>query len=289
MTKRAVRVALLMCDTPVPAVVAEYGIYSAIYKQWLLKSLETYPDEAIAKNTELVLDAYDVVNKQEYPSVERLRADAADGYDAVMLTGSKHSAYDDSQPWITNLIQFVSDIASEPDLAHLKLLGICFGHQVISIALGGRCEKGHNGWELGVYGCEMTEEGKKLFAWPVEGHGHGGERVYLEQVHKDHVPTVPPGCHITLSTPRYPVHGYVRYHPSSDSSVQVFAVQGHPEFIPDMVLRTVEARVHMGIFDDEVATEARRRAVGKGDGGEGFGRVGWTVWRVLLQPGPSSA
>ncbi|WVF67751.1 hypothetical protein IAT40_002510 [Kwoniella sp. CBS 6097] len=302
MTKRTVRVALLMCDTPVPDVVAAYGIYIEIYRQWLLKSLETYPDPEIAKNTELIIDGYDVVEKGEYPPLERLRAGlgAEDAYDAVMLTGSKHSAHETTVPWISTLISFVSSLSSPSsrEYQHLKIIGICFGHQIISIALGGKCERGTNGWELGVYGCELTDEGRKVFDnWPVQGHGHGGDRI-----HRDHVPTLPPGCVLLLSTPRYPVHGYIRYKPTpttrSSSSVsdpcavstedgtspiQIFTVQGHPEFTPDMVLRTIEARVKMGIFDDELATEARRRAVGKGDGGEGFGRVGWSVWKILLQ------
>ncbi|WVQ95299.1 hypothetical protein IAU59_002394 [Kwoniella sp. CBS 9459] len=322
-TKRTVRIALLMCDTPVPDVVAAYGVYIEIYRQWLLKSLETYPDLEVAKNTELVIDGYDVVEKGEYPPSDRLRAGAEDGYDAVMLTGSKHSAHETTVPWIKTLISFVSTLASsEPsrtngdEYSHLKLIGICFGHQIISIALGGTCERGANGWELGVYGCELTDEGRKVFdSWPVQGLGHGGDRV-----HRDHVPTLPPDCVLLLSTPRYPVHGYVRYRPtptsattsataipttvvsapdssastapstsskpaspSASAPIQIFTVQGHPEFTPDMVLRTIEARVKMGIFDEELATEARRRAVGKGDGGEGFGRVGWSVWKVLLQ------
>ncbi|OCF35878.1 cytoplasmic protein [Kwoniella heveanensis CBS 569] len=324
MTKRIVRVALLMCDTPVPDVVAAYGIYIEIYRQWLLKALETYPDPEVAQNTELIIDGYDVVEKGEYPPLERLQAGngVEDGYDAVMLTGSKHSAHETTVPWISTLISFVSTLASSPTHDHLKLIGICFGHQIISIALGGKCERGANGWELGVYGCELTDEGRKVFdQWSgVKGIGHGGDRVFLEQVHRDHVPALPPGCVLLLSTPRYPVHGYVRYKTAHDSNhnsgtnlptssetssssdsnntsasittsssnspsppIQILTVQGHPEFTPDMVLRTIEARVKMGIFDEQLATEARRRAVGRGDGGEGFGRVGWSVWKVLLQ------
>jgi len=49
-------------------------------------------------------------------------------------------------------------------------VGICFGHQIISIAMGGKCEAGTNGWEIGVYGNEVTEEGKKWWS-DVSGQG----------------------------------------------------------------------------------------------------------------------
>lgn len=61
-------------------------------------------------------------------------------------------------------------------------------------------------------------------------------------------------------------------------------VQGHPEFTPEIVKNVVDAREEQGIFDAEAVKEARRRTGGKdGTGGEGFGRVGWAVWRVMLQ------
>jgi len=53
-----------------------------------LKTLESYPDSAIARNITLELDGYDVVNKGEYPSLERLVKGAEGSYDAVMMTGS---------------------------------------------------------------------------------------------------------------------------------------------------------------------------------------------------------
>jgi len=59
-----------------------------IYRHWLLSALSSYPDAAIAANTKPILDAYDVVDKMEYPEKERLLPGAVNGYDTVMLTGS---------------------------------------------------------------------------------------------------------------------------------------------------------------------------------------------------------
>ncbi|WWC65320.1 uncharacterized protein I303_107938 [Kwoniella dejecticola CBS 10117] len=297
MTKRTIRVALLINDTPVPAVIEEDGTYYDIYKQWLLQSLSTYPDTVVSKNTELVIDGYDVVDKREYPPEDRLLANSKDGYDAIVLTGSKHTAHDSSNPFIPPLISFIRRLTSSPQYLHLKFIGICFGHQILSLALGGECVNGKNGWEIGVYGCELTEEGKKWWTWTgdqavgEEVNGQGGDdKVYLEQMHRDHVPSIPPSCHLLLSTPQYPVHSFVKYHPYSSPTnplAQILTVQGHPEFTPEIVSHIIDARHATGVFDEKVTKEARRRAGGKGQGGEGFGRIGWSVWRVLLQHIPS--
>ncbi len=105
--------------------------------------------------------------------------------------------------------------------------------------------------------------------------------------HRDHVPEVPPGFSLLASTSRYPVHSMIRYHPSStpsDPIPQILTIQGHPEFTPSIVSHMVDARSATGLFDPNTTTEARRRLGGKGGtGSEGYHRVGWSIWRVMLQ------
>lgn len=217
MVKRKIRIALLLCDTPVstaahidhpaksqlPAVVAESGTCRFIrpghgmvlthlltdldiYRQWLQESITAYPDAAISQDIELILDGYDVVDKHEYPAREKLVAGAVDGYDAVMLTGSsefihttalraEHSAYDMSNPFVLPLIDFVRSVATSPATEHVKIIGVCFGHQIISLALGGDCVKGEKGWEIGVYANQLTPEGQ--FWWRGEETQGGRETI----------------------------------------------------------------------------------------------------------------
>lgn len=65
---------------------------------------------------------------------QRLAAwpDPADA-DAIVSLGSEHSALDTSQAWIRDEIEFVAAGHS----AGVPVLGICFGGQVLSAALGG--------------------------------------------------------------------------------------------------------------------------------------------------------
>ena len=70
------KLALLMCDTPIPAVREKYGTYLDIFRKQLHDS---NPDVSFP----FTLDGYDVVTAQEYPNLDH---DA--GYAGVLISGS---------------------------------------------------------------------------------------------------------------------------------------------------------------------------------------------------------
>lgn len=72
-----IRLAILLCDTPVPPVLKEDGDYHKIFDAWL---------RGASPSTDFTLDAFDVVNKMEYPPEDA-------EYDGVLLTGSGQSSY----------------------------------------------------------------------------------------------------------------------------------------------------------------------------------------------------
>jgi hypothetical protein len=69
------RLALFVCDTPLPTVLAEHGDYHAIFHRLLVDS---HPSQS---KDDLILDSYDVVHEMEYPSSDK-------EYDGIILTGS---------------------------------------------------------------------------------------------------------------------------------------------------------------------------------------------------------
>ena len=75
-----------------------------------------------------------------------------------------------SNPFVPKLIDYVRRVAA---MDHIRIVGVCFGHQIVALALGGDCVPGNNGWEIGVYGNELTEEGR--YWWTGEVKGEGGE------------------------------------------------------------------------------------------------------------------
>lgn len=76
--------------------------------------------------------------------------EACDGY---ICTGSRFSVYEQLE-WIEQLKGFVRRLHE----ARKPFVGICFGHQVLAEALGGRVARAREGWGVGVHAIDMVRE-----------------------------------------------------------------------------------------------------------------------------------
>lgn len=128
----------------------------------------------------------------------------ADGW---LITGSRHGAYEDL-PFIAPLEQLIRQITA----TDLPLIGVCFGHQIIAQALGGKVEKYAGGWSVGR--TEYTDQ--------------NGATFFLNAWHQDQVTKLPEGAR-SLASSDFCAHAIVAY---GDT---VWTVQPHPEFGSDMV------------------------------------------------------
>jgi GMP synthase-like glutamine amidotransferase len=62
--------------------------------------------------------------------------------------------------WIDSLVAFVSSVSNNyPDI---KIVGICFGHQIVARAFGGECVPNPKGWEVGVTRVPTSPVGKEI-------------------------------------------------------------------------------------------------------------------------------
>ncbi|CAE6489221.1 unnamed protein product [Rhizoctonia solani] len=268
---RHLNLALLICDTPIPTVQAAHGTYLDIFRTHLQKSLEsTLESQAQAiDSVQFTLDGYDVV-KQDYPDDAKLET-----YDGIVLTGSASSAYA-PLPWIPPLLDFVARVTK--DYAKIRILGICFGHQIVARALGGQCIPNDKGWEVGVFDVQLNELGEELF---------GVKELRIHQMHRDHVPDthIPSGFEILGSTPVCANQGMILRYPDTKDKVgfegiHVFTVQGHPEFHESIISKVVDARELNGVLSPSVAADGRRRAPLQHDGISIVGRVMWGILGV---------
>lgn len=123
---------------------------------------------------------------------------AADGW---LITGSKHGAYED-HPFIPPLEQFIRDAYA----AAVPTVGICFGHQIIAQALGGKVEKFRDGWAVG----------RQTYDWD-------GQDVALNAWHQDQVTERPEGAQV-CATNGFCENAALVY------GNRAFTVQAHPEF-----------------------------------------------------------
>lgn len=119
------------------------------------------------------------------PSVE-----AAAQFDAVVVSGSPSSAYEDVD-WVKTLGSRLQLIVQSN--AEAKVFGICFGHQILAHYLGGRCERNNAGSEMGCREIALTEEGRKFLCGD-DNDGDREKRVFLLETHSDIVTQLPPGA-----------------------------------------------------------------------------------------------
>lgn len=67
----------------------------------------------------------------------------------------------DNTPWIINLTEFTRKILEEQ--SHVRVIGVCFGHQIIGRALGANVVRNTNGWEASVTPVHLSSRGQELF------------------------------------------------------------------------------------------------------------------------------
>ena len=128
-------------------------------------------------------------------------------YDAYVLTGSSAGVYDDL-PWIGALTAFLRRARGQA-----KLVGICFGHQAMAEAFGGRVVKSERGWGIGLQRYDVVER-----AWWMDGADH----VDIPASHQDQVVEPPPGTAVTLASGFTPYAGL--------NYGDAISFQFHPEF-----------------------------------------------------------
>lgn len=188
------KLCILDNDTIDEALIPVYGSYGAM--------LEKVLREAGAEHW--TMDRFSTPHG-EYPT------SFAD-YDAVLLTGSKADSFSD-EPWVVELRRRVTGLLA----TNIKLLGVCFGHQLIALCLGAKVGRAPKGWVTGRHSYQwhaedLVEAERKGFA--------------LLASHQDQVLELPEGARLLASSDHCPIAAYSK-------GKEVFCIQPHPEFIED--------------------------------------------------------
>lgn len=149
--------------------------------------------------------------------------------DGWLITGSRHGVYED-HPFIPPLEDFIRKAFD----AGVPIVGICFGHQIVAKALGGRVEKFQGGWAVGP-----------------QTYDFGGRTVVLNAWHQDQVIEKPPMAE-TVGSNDFCRHAALAY------GDRAFTVQAHPEFDNAFIEDLMNTRGR-GVVPDEVMEQARTR------------------------------
>jgi GMP synthase-like glutamine amidotransferase len=145
-----------------------------------------------------------------------------DAHPAFLITGSPAGIYE-PLPWIEPLLAFLREAKGKA-----KLVGICFGHQAMAEAYGGRVEKSERGWAAGLHDYELVDRR----AWMGEDPP---ARIAVPVSHQDRVVIAPPGAEVLAHSPFSPF-GMLAW------GEDALSMQFHPEFEPDYTRALIEYR-----------------------------------------------
>lgn len=185
------RIGLLLADNVSQPLQAEHGDYPEMFTR-------LFADVGIAPEQWTMIDA----RGESLPAI-----DVADAY---VITGSRYSVYDDL-PWIPRLADFVGQALA----SGRRVVGVCFGHQLLAHFFGGHVARSSRGWRVGVNVNEIVSP-EPWMQPPLSQYA-------TLSSHQDQVQALPPGAWLLARHPECPIGAF-------QMPEGALAIQGHPEF-----------------------------------------------------------
>lgn len=188
---------------------------------------DTFPGllpSSIPSYISMFIRMFDAVSRnmeyKVYRAMDRQLPDDISEDKLYLITGCNLSAYDDVE-WIKELLLWIGNA----DKARAKLVGICFGHQAIAQALGGKVERASRGWGIGIRESSVVDgEAQKFFP---------GYKMRLLYNHHDQVVSLPEGAKLVAESEFCPVESFrIGNH--------ILTFQGHPEYTPEYEVHLIE-------------------------------------------------
>lgn len=192
------KLAILETGRPPGGLAERFGSYPAMFARLL--------------GDGFAIETYDVQNG--------VLPDGPQSHEAYLITGSPAGVYD-PLPWIDPLLGFIRSAGQS------KMVGVCFGHQAMAQALGGKVEKSAKGWGVGLHRYAVAEPAPWM-------DGSGG--IAIPASHQDQVVVQPPGTRIVAAS------DFTPFAALAWSGRPAMSVQFHPEFEPDYAKALIDHR-----------------------------------------------
>ncbi|HEX5377053.1 MAG TPA: type 1 glutamine amidotransferase, partial [Phenylobacterium sp.] len=203
------KLAILETGAPPPGVRERFGDYPSMFRRLLGE------------------DAYDY---QTFDVEGGRLPQRAEAFGAYIVTGSSAGVYD-PLPWIDPLKDFLVSAKGRA-----ALVGVCFGHQIMAEAFGGRVIKSPKGWGVGLHHYDVREPRDWM---------DDGPRIGVPASHQDQVVEPPPGARV-LAASEFTPFGMLAYGDQPAISIQL-----HPEFEPAYAKALIENRRGTRFTDEQ--------------------------------------
>jgi GMP synthase (glutamine-hydrolysing) len=161
-------------------------------------------------------DSWQTVDLRSDAPFDEVRADA------FIVTGSSSSVVERA-PWMESACVRLRRVVE----AGTPVLGICFGHQLLAHAFGGRVEPNASGREIGTVGVRIKQADPLFDGLP--------DPFFVQTTHVDSVTRLPEGARVLAETDLEPVAAYAL-------GERTRAVQFHPELDDDAMRAYLDAR-----------------------------------------------
>ena len=191
------KLAILETGRPPGELADEFGDYPAMFEAMLGSGFE--------------VESFDV----QAGELPKPRA-----HDAYLITGSPAGVYD-PLPWIAPLQQFIRAAKDA------RMVGVCFGHQVMAEALGGQVEKSDRGWGAGLHRYDVVQPEPWL---------DGAGTIFVPASHQDQVIVQPPNTEIVAQS------DFTPFAALAWTDRPAISFQFHPEFSPAFAKALIEKR-----------------------------------------------
>ncbi|CAI9770025.1 unnamed protein product [Fraxinus pennsylvanica] len=213
--------AVLLCAEDSDYVKKLYGGYFGVFVQMLGEEGETW-------------DVFKV-SKGEFPEDNEIGE-----YDGFVITGSCSDAHGNDL-WICELVVFLKKL----DAMKKKVLGICFGHQILGRALGGRTGRATSGWDIGV--TQIHLQSSEIFT-----SLNMPTFLSVIECHQDEVRELPPKAEVIARSNKTGIEMF-KY------GDHIMGIQGHPEYTKDILLNIIDRLLNCNLIKESVAEEAKSK------------------------------
>jgi len=184
----------------------------------------------------------DVFRQQPLPAEEKLRAVVITG--AAAMVSAREDWSERTARWLQRVVQ-----------KGIPVLGVCYGHQLLAHALGGRVGPNPAGRQIGTATAQLCGKHNKdpLFA-------HLPDSFYVQTSHSEVVLELPPGAE-RLATSPLDDNFAIRF------AKNVWGVQFHPEFSRAVMMKYIQYRADdlrlEGLNPDELLAKTTETVVAR--------------------------